>query len=509
MKRLVLATALLATCLMVTGEVVSDHYYGGGEPIPLGIDTLFATIRFDLSIPVHQQQAILDSIDRIESVIEDDHAIDGFIVCSLSTGDGYHAFLDSLREMVSIDFAEPYYLNSLDSAFLVGIHFCVAFNEDVSRTAIDSINAQLGAEISHEVPGMPNVLVLTNTPAAGSGLVDLANSYYELAETRYAHPEFAVWPVKCAYKLYDHYSQYQLHIKKVIGQFNTASVWDFAGLDDTIVVAVVDDGADVHEDLPLERLLAGYDFADGDPDPSPGDSAAHGMGCAGIIGASHARDSSLSHLTSTGVFSMTDDAVILPVKIFDDKGSGAGVEPSDIAAAITYAYTNGAQLLSNSWGYAFSGPGGDEFDVLTDALERATIFGRNGLGCPVIFSSGNGSPYIPGVLYPAWLPFVSSVGATDLNDQRWHYSSYGEGLDIVAPSGDYCLQGDVWTLDQMGNLGYNPDVASACGMSVTWNCPQGANDVDYGCHFGGTSAASPIVSGTAALLLAKDPNLTA
>lgn len=120
----------------------------------------------------------------------------------------------------------------------------------------------------------------------------------------------------------------------------------------------------------------------------------------------------------------------------------------------------------------------------------------------MIFASGNGGTSFPGqVGYPAKLPFVLAVGATQLNDYRWSYSQYGSTLDLVAPSGNTNFNGDVWTMDQMSSLGWNPTESS--------NCPPGSNDQDYDCHFGGASAACPLVAGTAALLLAKDSTLSA
>ena len=271
-------------------------------------------------------------------------------------------------------------------------------------------------------------------------------------------------------------------------------------------MAVVDDGVDSHEDLPASRVLDGYDYADNDSNARPGDTTAHGMGCSGIIASSHTTNSDSSGMSVTGVFSMAPETSVLPVKIFHDDGSGTGVSAATIAAAITYAWQSGAEVLSNSWGYGFPWL---SYDVLNDALERASLFGRNNRGCPVIFSSGNDDSVFNGVSYPAGQPSVLAVGATQLDDYRWYYSQYGPTLDLVAPSGDYCLQGDVWTLDQMSGLGYNPNVTSRCGMSITWNCPSGSNDPDYDCHFGGTSAACPLVSGTASLVLARDSTLTA
>lgn len=193
----------------------------------------------------------------------------------------------------------------------------------------------------------------------------------------------------------------------------------------------------------------------------------------------------------------------MPVKIFNSTYCNMeGVSISELSDAIDSAWTQGSHILSNSWG--FENPFQSDYPDLNQALERATVFGRNGLGCPVIFASGNNyNQYIPRwVRYPARLPFCFAVGATRLDDSLWDYSCYGPGqeLDMVAPSGNVGLLGDVWTHDQMGILGYNPTYMS--------DCPDLNNDVDYNCKFGGTSAACPVVSGTASLILSKDSTLT-
>lgn len=61
-------------------------------------------------------------------------------------------------------------------------------------------------------------------------------------------------------------------------------------------------------------------------------------------------------------------------------------------------------------------------------------------------------------------------------------------MDVVAPSGNCNLQGDVATTDRMGIKGYETG--------------------NYTLRFGGTSAACPQVSGVVALMLSENPNLT-
>lgn len=272
-------------------------------------------------------------------------------------------------------------------------------------------------------------------------------------------------------------------------------------------MAIIDVGVDSHEDLPASRLLPGCDFAgsdtldnDQDNDPRPGPTQYHGMSTAGIVAASHTTDSAAGSLTNSGLISMDPYVNILPVKIFTDEGNSRDVYASDLAAAVTYAWTHGADILSNSW--AYDDPAKVPEPVLNDALERATLFGRNGRGCPVIFASGNtkiGYPNPNGVAYPSKLACCFAVGAMGLDDYRRAYSRYGPELDLVAPSDDNSI--GVWALDQMGIWGKNPITIS--------DCPPASNDVDYNCHFGGTSAACPLVSGTAALLLSKDSTLSA
>ena len=221
------------------------------------------------------------------------------------------------------------------------------------------------------------------------------------------------------------------------------------------VVAVVDTGIDAaHADL-QGRVLPGHDFVTGDATPQDGNG--HGTHVRGIIAADAGN--------GIGVDSVAPGAKILPVRVLDD--SGAGLE-HQCAAGHRLGHGQRRERDQPQPGGAIPLGGlGGESDIdaaIARALDRGVV---------VVVAAGNDA--LPLCENNSVQGRVLCVGAVDKRGNRSFYSSFGQGLGLVAPGGS-----DLPGTDE--------DVLS------TWN------DGQY-MELAGTSQATPHVSGVAALLV--------
>ena len=280
---------------------------------------------------------------------------------------------------------------------------------------------------------------------------------------------------------------------------NIDTVWSYptagAGLRGRgIYVGIVDDGLETgHPDLAANvDATIDKDWNGNDLDPNPegtgvnGDN--HGTACAGNVAA--------VGNNGVGVSGTAPEAKLVGMRLI----SGA-VGDAEEAEAMTWKST-GAQIihiLSNSWGpdddgITLAGPG----DLTLEALKSAVLTGRNGKGTIITWAGGNGGNVTDNSNYDGYANsiYTIAVGAFDSQSRQAYYSEPGANLVICAPSNGSSPALGITTVDRSGTLGYNDGTD-----------PNEISDSNYTQTPGGTSSATPTVSGIIALILEANPNL--
>ncbi|HKB02974.1 MAG TPA: S8 family serine peptidase, partial [Gemmataceae bacterium] len=249
------------------------------------------------------------------------------------------------------------------------------------------------------------------------------------------------------------------------------SVWDkYSGVG--VEIGVVDDGLEhTHPDLSPNYVAAdSFDFNGNDSDPAPSAGDTHGTEVGGVAAG--------KGNNSIGVAGAAFNASLAGLRLI-----AGNFTDQDTANALSYHRDN-IDIYSNSWGPPDIGTLGALAGPLTLAALKANYTaGRGGLGNIYTWAAGNGLDLDDNVNYDnmANSRFVIAVGAIDNKGNQSWYSEPGAPMLVTAYSS--------------GN--------SPVGITTTTTGGGYVND------FGGTSSATPLVSGVIALMLQANPNLTA
>lgn len=402
----------------------------------------------------------------------------------------------------------------------------VRFKPDVTQAKADEIIKNYNLSIVQR-----GELFYTLSVQKGASTLQVANNLMESGFAEFSHPNFYM-PVEKLQVPNDTYFKYQWNLRNTGQTINdghtgtpgadisAVKAWKITQGSSSITIAVLDEGlTSDHPDLPNTRQvrLPGSNFSTSVPsdDPSPVADGNHGNATSGIIAAT--RNNSL------GIAGIAPNCKIMPVKILNPAASNA-----NIANAITFAKDNGADVLSNSWGYGSNDP--NLIPAIVVAIQDAATTGRNGKGCVVVFAAGNTADQLNGntgfVTFPGNVDIngVLTVGASDRYDKQADYSptsipssTFNQIVDIAAPSHRaYSCQipgetFEIWSIDIPGNAGYNPWSENGdCGSIPVMGSflpASGSNYKAFTGHMGGTSAACPQVAAAAALVLSLNPAL--
>lgn len=283
-----------------------------------------------------------------------------------------------------------------------------------------------------------------------------------------------------------------------LDQISAPSAWNQETGSKQTIVAVLDAGFDLdHEDLAgqfwrnegeigndqvdndrngFEDDVVGWDFVDGDPDPSPvvydgvSDSVvSHGTVIAGIIGA--------TANNGLGIAGINWDVQIMPLRVLNEFGAGSTV---NVRRAIVYAVENGADVINLSFTF-----------TQTDPRLRETLEWAHDQGVVIVAAVGNGNINTDAQLvYPACFDqeigrnIVIGVASTNQLDQKTSFSNFGSRCtDISAPG-----------IDIFASVYHDPSEL----LFIT----------SYASPWEGTSLSAPMVSGAVALMRSTYPSLT-
>ncbi len=287
-----------------------------------------------------------------------------------------------------------------------------------------------------------------------------------------------------------------------------------------VVVGVTDDGCKLnHPDFDSPGKFAGWGYFRGtrlivreDVDANPAEmyktGSNHGTSCAGVIA---------GEVDAVLTVGAAPGCRLVPIQ-WESEGPSLFISDSKVLTAINYL-ADKVDVVSNSWG---SSPTNLFATAVTNRIAAlASSGGRRGQGIVFLWAAGNENcpiqhtarvdvPYDRGWRFNAdgtrtWIgvstsrqfrhnlvnvPNVMYVAALASNAQRSHYSNYGTGIAICAPT----------------NNSHEYLRLSVTGLGIT--TATGA-DSRVTASFGGTSSATPLVAGIAALTISANPDLTA
>jgi len=477
------ATGLTELTELTEGEVAAEpaeeevfapeeemaFYWYEGKKIVLSPSTTHRAVRYSEKATPHNMQEVAAVLNAAAEGAED--LGNGIVLYTLGEASPSPFAHAPALGALPADASELAVFNSPSgNALILTEEFNVQFKEGVTQQHIDAFNEANKVRIVSASSWEANAFVLAVEEEAQADALVMSNRYYDSGLVVYASPNF-LQMIQRTFVPNDPMFAQQWALnntrqngKGIAGKdIRAVAAWDITRGSANITIAIIDEGVETtHPDLNTSgKLVTGYDAILRRDNPNPVNSKDnHGTACAGIAAA--------AGNNGIGISGVAPGSRLMGVRIAQStSGGGWSTTDSALADGIATAANRGADVLSNSWG------GGSPNSVVTNAIRHAKSNGRGGKGAIVIFATGNNNGPVS---YPGNLPEVFAVAACDQSGARASFSNYGSQVDVCAP-----------------------------GVEVHATTTGGG----YMSNFSGTSAATPVVAGVAALVLSVNPNLTA
>ncbi len=381
---------------------------------------------------------------------------------------------------------------------------------------IDDLLQLHGLQFVKNYPGLPRTYLFKVTSSAGKNPVKVSLDLINNPKVEMAEPNLINRFAK-AYTPTDTLFKKQWHLKSrtdielVKGaDVDAPAAWNITRGRRKVVVAVIDDGFDLnHPDLRGngKKIVHPKDFVDGDsfPFPRAANNDYHGTPCAGVA---------IGEENGSGIVGVAPGCGFLPIR-FD-----LAADDNTLYEIFDYAGQH-ADVISCSWGPV------PVYAPLHSLLhkkfsELAKKGGPRKKGCVIVFAAGNFNAPLNDPLNKGFKwrhpgtgitkntpgpivngncthPDVVAVSASTSQNRKAAYSNWGKDVCVAAPSNNWHpldpsakVPGrSIWTTDN-----------ETFGLDFTASSR-------YTGSFGGTSSATPLVAGIAALMISANPKITA
>lgn len=416
------------------------------------------------------------------------------------------------------------------SEFLITDRILVTFKEALTPEQLDAFAARYSLVLKTAYSDTDYLFQLTDHTGVNpvklvvklteeEPMVAAAEHDLNQRMTRYA----VAIPTDPSYKkqwhLHTHFSDSQFDVRSSSRCEAAWQLLDNLGSAD-VVVGVTDDGCKLdHQDFNspgkfaawgyfrAERLITNADI-DAQPNQMYKSGSNHGTSCAGVIAGE--ADAVLTVGAAPG-------CRLLPIQ-WESDGPFLLTADSKLLTALNFV-ADKVDVLSNSWGSTPTTLWSSQ--VVNRLTELAQTGGRRGRGIVFLWAAGNencpikhvasldvpytngweqrpdGSFFWKGVKTSrlfrnnlVGIPGLMHVAALASNARRSHYSNYGEGIMLCAPTNNVHE--------------YQRMTVQGLGVTTTTGSSGGVTS-----SFGGTSSATPLTAGVAALTISANPDLTA